>query len=159
MKIDKLVIQNFKGFKERFTVNLNSGLNIIVGDNEAGKSTIIEATNLALTGLYRGRYLKNELSQYLFNESAISEYLESLNTEEPLPPPEILIELYIDGGEEVAFLEGDLNSEGRYCSGISLSVAFNEVYKTEYEALIRAGDVKTLPLSTTIRSGKALLGK
>lgn len=146
MKIDKLVIQNFKGFKERFTVNLNSGLNIIVGDNEAGKSTIIEATNLALTGLYSGRYLKNELSQYLFNESAISEYLESLNTEEPLPPPEILIELYIDGGEEVAFLEGDLNSEGRYCSGISLSVAFNEVYKTEYEALIRAGDVKTLPI-------------
>ena len=72
MQIEKLVIQNFKGFKERFTVNLNSGLNIIVGDNEAGKSTIIEAINLVLTGLYSGRYLKNELSQYLFNESAIS---------------------------------------------------------------------------------------
>ncbi|MBU3070210.1 AAA family ATPase [Aestuariicella sp. G3-2] len=146
MQIDKLVIQNFKGFKEHFTVNLNSGLNIIVGDNEAGKSTIIEAINLALTGLYSGRYLRNELSQYLFNESAVRDYLGSLVTDDPLPPPEILIELYIDGGDEVAFLEGDLNSDGSYCSGISLRVAFNEDYKTEYEALISSGGVKTLPI-------------
>ena len=146
MQIDQLVLKNFKSFKERFSVRLNSGVNIIVGDNEAGKSTIIEAVNLALTGLYNGRYLRNELSQYLFNASAVSEYIDSLITDEPLPPPEILIELYIGGGEEVAVLEGDLNSEGSYCSGISLKISFNEDYKTEYEALISGGDVKTLPI-------------
>lgn len=85
MLIDKIVIENFKGFKDRFTLPLNSGLNIIVGDNEAGKSTILEAINLALTGLYNGRYLRNELTQYLFNNDAVNEYLASLPTDHPLP--------------------------------------------------------------------------
>ncbi len=71
MVIDKIVIENFKGFKDWFTLPLNRGLNIIVGNNEAGKSTILEAINLALTGLYNGRYLQNELTQYLFNNEAI----------------------------------------------------------------------------------------
>lgn len=146
MQIDQLILGNFKGFKGLFSISLNPGVNIIVGDNEAGKSTIIEAINLALTGLYNGRYLRNELSQYLFNESAVSEYIASLTGDKPLPPPEIFIEIYLAEGDEVAILEGDLNSEGRYCSGISLKIAFNDDYRTEYEALISAGDVKTLPI-------------
>ena len=101
MVIDKVVIENFKGFKDRFTLSLNSGLNIIVGDNEAGKSTILEAINLALTGLYDGRYLRNELSQYLFNNEAVEEYISSLTTDKPLPPPSILIELYLEGEEDL----------------------------------------------------------
>lgn len=146
MHIDQLVLGNFKSFKGKFSIGFNSGTNIIVGDNEAGKSTIIEAINLALTGLFSGRYLRNELSQYLFNESAVSEYIASLVTDKPLPLPEILIELYLTGEDEIAFLEGDMNSEGRYCSGISLKITFNDDYKTEYEALISVGDVKTLPI-------------
>ena len=73
--------------------------NIIVGDNAAGKSTILEAINLALTGQYNGRYLRNELTQYLFNNEAVDEYLASLPTDKPLPPPGILIELYLSGEE------------------------------------------------------------
>lgn len=146
MVIDKVVIKNFKGFKNKFTINLNAGLNIIVGDNEAGKSTILEAINLALTGLYNGHYLRNKLSQYLFNESSVSEYINSLQTGPPLPPPIIFIELYISGGDEMSFLEGDYNSDKRYCSGIKLLVEFNEEYKPEYEALIKGGEVQTLPI-------------
>jgi putative ATP-dependent endonuclease of OLD family len=146
MVIDKVVIQNFKGFKDKFTLDLNSGLNIIVGDNEAGKSTILEAINLALTGLYNGRYLHNELSQYLFNESSVSEYIASLENAKSLLPPAILIELYISGGEEIAFMEGDGNSEKKPCSGICLKIEFNEDYKPVYEALIKGGDVKTIPI-------------
>ena len=37
-------------------------MNIVVGDNEAGKSTILEAVNLALTGYLNGRNIRNELS-------------------------------------------------------------------------------------------------
>lgn len=146
MVIDKVVIKNFKSFKDKFSIDLNSGLNIIVGDNEAGKSTILEAINLALTGLYNGRYLRNELTQYLFNESSVCEYIDSLKNRDPLSLPEILIELYINGGEELSFLEGDLNSDKRDSSGISLKVEFNEEYKTEYEALISGCEVKTIPI-------------
>lgn len=83
MKITKLIIENFKCFKNVFTLDLDSGLNLIVGDNEAGKSTILEAINLALTGLFNGRYLRNQLDQYLFNDESVFEYLASLQTKSP----------------------------------------------------------------------------
>lgn len=58
MRITKLLVENFKSFKERFEVEFTEGLNIVVGDNEAGKSTILEAINLALTGFYINRPLR-----------------------------------------------------------------------------------------------------
>ncbi|WP_417799193.1 ATP-dependent nuclease [Tenacibaculum sp.] len=146
MEIKKVVITNFKGFKDKFTIILNSGLNIIVGDNEAGKSTILEAINLALTGMFNGRYIRNELSQYLFNEKAVSDYIKSIKDDSPLPPPSICIELFINGKAEVAPLEGDKNSDGIGHSGISFSIEFNEIYKSSYEALLKTGDVKTIPI-------------
>ena len=54
MAIRKIKIHNFKCFRD-FETELNPGLNILVGDNEAGKSTILEAIHLALTGVYCGR--------------------------------------------------------------------------------------------------------
>jgi len=51
MNISKVHIENFKFFKGSFKVTLNNGINILVGDNEAGKSTIIEAIHLTLSGL------------------------------------------------------------------------------------------------------------
>ncbi|MBV1911748.1 MAG: AAA family ATPase [Kangiellaceae bacterium] len=145
MVIDKIVIENFKGFKERFTLPLNSGLNIIVGDNEAGKSTILEAINLALTGLYNGRYLRNELTQYLFNNEAVDEYLVSLATDQPLPPTSILIELHLSGAER-PHLHGSKHTGPTDCNGVFLKIEFDESYKPVYEELIKAGDLKTLPI-------------
>ena len=43
MAIRKVKIQNFKCFYGEFVIDLNSGLNILVGNNETGKSTILEA--------------------------------------------------------------------------------------------------------------------
>jgi AAA15 family ATPase/GTPase len=40
--IERLIIKNFKIFDE-FELILNPDLNIIVGDNEAGKSTVLVA--------------------------------------------------------------------------------------------------------------------
>jgi putative ATP-dependent endonuclease of OLD family len=147
MVIDKVVIRNFKSFKNKFTIDLNSGLNIIVGDNEAGKSTILEAINLALTGLYNGRYLRNEISQYLFNESSVNEYLASLKGKRPLPPPSILIELYISGDDIISFMQGDKNTDrNRNAIGLYLEIEFNEEYQPLYDSLIKTGEVKTIPI-------------
>lgn len=54
MFIDKVKIHNFKCYRD-FEIIFDEGLNIVVGDNEAGKSTILEAINLALTGIIRGK--------------------------------------------------------------------------------------------------------
>lgn len=65
MHIKKIIIENFKCFEGRFSLGLNSQLNILVGDNEAGKSTILEAIHMALSGWIYGRYLGAELTQNL----------------------------------------------------------------------------------------------
>jgi AAA15 family ATPase/GTPase len=67
----------------------------LVGDNEAGKSTILEAIHLALSGLFGGRYLKNELPQYVFNNAVVEDYITKLNDAGAIPiPPHILISIY-----------------------------------------------------------------
>ena len=146
MNITKVHIENFKTFKGSFKLTLNKGVNILVGDNEAGKSTIIEAIHLALTGLYNGKYLRNELSQYVFNNEVVAEYIQGLeenNVAQSLP--KILIEVFIEG-EEAAEFEGDGNSEKAKVSGFSLKIEFDENYKKEYEDLVKLGGIKTLPI-------------
>ncbi len=69
MYIDKIIIENFKCFKGQFPLKLNKGLNILVGDNETGKSTILEAIHLVLSGLLNGKYIKLKLTQDLFNNT------------------------------------------------------------------------------------------
>lgn len=73
--IDRIKICNFKTYRGIFELKLNKGLNILLGNNETGKSTILEAVHLALTGIYGGRNIRNELSQYLFNREVIVEYI------------------------------------------------------------------------------------
>jgi putative ATP-dependent endonuclease of OLD family len=53
----KVKITNFISCEETFTLALNDGLNVIVSAKESGKTTILEAIHLALTGLLRGRLL------------------------------------------------------------------------------------------------------
>jgi putative ATP-dependent endonuclease of OLD family len=110
MNIEKVNIENYKCFRGKFSVEFNPGVNIFVGDNETGKSTILEAINLALTGTLNGRYLKNELSQYLFNHKVVSEYLCEVKKNIYNQLPQIVIEVFFSG-EGSPLLEGNGNSE------------------------------------------------
>ncbi len=145
MKIDRIKIVNFKCFKGEFNLGLNDGLNVLVGDNESGKSTILEAIHLALTGLFNGRYLKNELTQYLFNNEVVAAYIKNIADGNTSIPPFILIEVFIEG-DDLARLEGNGNSEKNNACGISLKIAFDEKHQPEYEQLIQSGNIKTLPV-------------
>jgi putative ATP-dependent endonuclease of OLD family len=51
MKITQLKIQNFKGFNGDNTFNISSGLVFLVGENNTGKTTILEAINFLKSGL------------------------------------------------------------------------------------------------------------
>lgn len=48
MFISEIVIDGYKNCKEKSTITFNQGLNILVGENAAGKSTIINAIRLIL---------------------------------------------------------------------------------------------------------------
>ena len=147
--ITHLHIENYRCFR-LFDMDFEKESNIIVGDNEAGKSTIVEAINLCLSGLIHGRYLKNELTEYLFNYSCVQEYLESVKNNHSQIPPYILIELYIDSDEEnpdLEVLRGTGNSLGVAKTGVSLKIEFDDKYQThsEYEALVKNG-ITNIPI-------------
>jgi putative ATP-dependent endonuclease of OLD family len=146
MHIHKVIIENFKCFKGVFKLPLNPGINILVGNNEAGKSTILEAVHLALTGLLHGRYLKNELTQYIFNSDVVATYISELETKgKNAVLPHILIEV-IMSGDGLAEFEGDGNNERSKQSGIALKIKFDDSYQDEYEKLVQNGGIKTLPI-------------
>jgi len=76
----------FRGFDLTFS----SGINILVGSNDTGKSTLIEAINLGLTGRVHGRALAQELSPYFINRDATQEYVEQLKSGGTPPPPTMI---------------------------------------------------------------------
>jgi putative ATP-dependent endonuclease of OLD family len=53
--IERVVIRGYRCFK-LLDFEPNARLNIVVGDNAAGKSTLLEAIGLALTGRSNGRW-------------------------------------------------------------------------------------------------------
>lgn len=53
--MDRLKSITIKGFKkfQSFNMNFNEHLNILVGENESGKSTLLEAIKVVLNQQYR----------------------------------------------------------------------------------------------------------
>lgn len=51
MRIDRIQIENFKNFK-KLEVNFEKGVNLFVGANGSGKTSILEAINVALGGFF-----------------------------------------------------------------------------------------------------------
>lgn len=141
MHISKIVIRNFKCFRSDFELDFNNGMNVLVGDNDSGKSTILEAMNLALSGVFHGRFLRNDLSEHVFNREAVEAYV----ADPKIGPPELLIELYFDG-EGVDEYKGNGNSlKDQDAAGIVFSVRLDEQYRDEYAEFVKGG-VTGLPI-------------
>ena len=144
--ISRIIIHNYKIFKD-FTLELSNDCNILVGDNEAGKSTILEAINLALSKKLNGRFLENELSPYLFNTEIVKVYLHELNEGRNPTLPESSIELYFDEVEDLASFRGSNNSLHENCIGIRLTISFDDDYAEEYEKLLEdRAQIKLIPI-------------
>ncbi len=145
MHLERVIIKNFKTLHE-FEISLNKELNIIVGDNEAGKSTLLEAINLILTGQLNGRNINYEISPFLFSKIVVDEYLVKLKSGEHPELPVIIIEAYIHNEPEFARLKGVNNSKNEDTQGVCLKVEFNEDYKEEYSKYIsEPSKITTLP--------------
>jgi ABC-type cobalamin/Fe3+-siderophores transport system ATPase subunit len=134
--IRKVVIQNFRLFEE-LTVDLNPGLNILVGNNEAGKSTLLEAINLALTARIGRNHISTELSEHLINLNARSAYLAAIKRGECPTPPAVLIEVYLEESKDTASLKGTNNSLRQDCPGICVRICFDDAYQSEYAEFLK----------------------
>lgn len=146
MHITKVVIKNYRCLRACTTI-LNDKLNVIVGNNECGKSTLLEAIHLALSGQLNGRPLVTELHPHLFNRVAVREYIAALQAGKVAPPPAILIELYFAEIPELANCKGTNNSLKENTPGVKLIVEFNKDYNAEYSSYVADPKlIRTVPI-------------
>lgn len=118
--ISKIKLKNFKRF-ETFTVEFDKDLNVLIGDNEAGKSSIITAIDLVMSG---SRSKVETLGiECLFNHEIIEGFLNSNKEYQDLP--ELFVELYLSEGQDPE-LNGKNNSDGLTCDGLRLSLEPND---------------------------------
>ncbi|MFQ5779158.1 MAG: ATP-dependent endonuclease [Nitrospiria bacterium] len=138
MHIKKIIIEGFKAFRT-FELQLNKHLNIIVGDNETGKTTLLEAINLVLSSQLDGRNIQYELNPYIFNSGMVKGYLADFNNGKNASPPHILIEVYFDDDQSSGLtkLKGTNNSAGEDCPGLYLKVELNEDFTDHFLEYIR----------------------
>lgn len=137
--IKKLRVQNFKKFTGE-TFDFNDDINILVGDNESGKSSVLEAIELCLNCCHRGKPLSPEVMAELFNTDCIATYVGGDLSQTSLP--ELLVEAYLDGNCEI---QGTNNTDGANTQGIFIKLSFNPEMAPYYAAFISVGNVLTVP--------------
>ena len=112
--IQKIKLQNFKRFKS-LAIEFAPDINILIGDNESGKSSILSAINLVLSGS-KGK-IENVGLESLFNSDVISDYLKTDKAYENLPV--LFIEVFLNE-QNNPDLNGNCNSDKRICDGLRL---------------------------------------
>ena len=132
--IKKIKIQGYRIYNQ-FELKPNQKLNLIVGANESGKSTLMEALTLALTGRVNGRRASEELNPYWFNTAMVEAFVQKRNNGDMVAFPEIRIELFLEARDDLQQLCGAINSEipTMACPGISMRVLPNPEYTGELE--------------------------
>jgi len=119
--LTKIHVQNYR-YYERYALDFNKGLNILVGDNDSGKSTLLEAIGLALTGRVAGRTFATELSPFHFNSVAVAAYCDALRAKQEAVAPEIVIDLFMEKNDDTAKLQGTNNVLGEDSPGVRVRV-------------------------------------
>lgn len=123
----------------------SAGLNIVVGGNEAGKSTLLEAIALGLTGRVNGRWAEEELNPYWFNQELVADYFAAHQAGQDPEPPEILIEVYLSPtDEEVHLLRGVYNSRTEDSPGVRLHIKPSADYAVELADYLSSPDLPNI---------------
>lgn len=140
-RIKSLRIQGFKKFDKLF-IEFNNHLNVIVGGNEAGKSTILEAIQILINQNYRNTD-KSALKD-LFNRDSVEHFLNDPSIESL---PQILIEAELDLEELNANNNIFFGADSRLYDtktdrfGIRFSCCFDESCLPLIEQSIKEGEI------------------
>lgn len=86
MKISKIRVQNYKLLKD-VCVEINQDINIFVGENDAGKSTLLEVISIITSGKLNGYAFSKQIKDNMFNMDVRNAYTASLKEKIPSPPP------------------------------------------------------------------------
>ncbi|MCO7577575.1 MULTISPECIES: AAA family ATPase [Pseudomonas chlororaphis group] len=149
--ITRIHIRGYRIYKD-FNLFPNPKMNILVGGNDAGKSTLMEAVSLALNGRIGGRSVLEELNPHWFNTELVQEFVAQRTAGKKPALPEILIELYLRDDDELQVLCGAVNTAvpTHACPGVFLRIFPNEEYQDMLDDWLKA------PIESFIKKGTAL---
>jgi putative ATP-dependent endonuclease of the OLD family len=154
--ITRVIVSNYRCLKWA-DVPLNAGLNVIVGNNECGKSTLLEAIHLTLSGQLNGRPIQSELHPHLFNSDVVVDYIKALTEKTPVTPPTVSIELYFHDDPSLTKLKGIINARKENLPGVLLSIEFNPEFNEEYAAYVANPSImRTVPVEYYIVRWRSL---
>lgn len=128
--IEKLKVRNYKRFKSS-TIYFNNSMNVLIGDNESGKSSILQAIDIVVSGS-KSKVEKIGLES-LFNTNVIENFMSG--NKEIADLPTLFIELYLNEQNNHR-LNGLNNLEGADCDGLRLVCKPNDDYSEEVKEIL-----------------------
>lgn len=141
MYINAVCIRGFKKYID-YNVKFKEHLNILIGENEAGKSTILEAIEVVLNQKY---FLSNQSANVLFFSKENIKYFETNKTIESLP--KIEIDLFFKCNDvqnpTMGKFWGEHNRWNIGHFGIHFEYKFDEAYSDEFQDF---GDHPIIPI-------------
>ncbi len=132
--IRKLKLLNFKRFKQ-LEVEFNSEINTIIGDNEAGKSSILQAIEYVASG--SRNKIENIGIESLLNKDSITEFFTAGKSFENLPEIHVEVFLSDDSNPDIV---GKHNSDNAPVSGLHMICQPNEELITEINQVLAEPD-------------------
>ncbi len=134
MYIKKIKLHNYRRFKD-LEIPFKEGRNILVGDNESGKSSVLEAIDLTARGSrHRVEIIGIET---LFNVDVIREFM--AGDKQLANLPELFVELYLGNTAEEG-LDGNLNSDGNVAYGIRMLFEPDILLSRQTQAVLQSAD-------------------
>lgn len=128
--VKSLVVENFRKFS-RFEIAFDEQRSLIVGDNESGKSSLLLALDLVLSGS-RSRVESIGIDS-LFNDSCITEFLAGPREYHKLP--ELVVEAWLSP-QPTENLNGKINSKDLLADGVRLQCIPNEDWSADIRQLL-----------------------
>lgn len=135
--IERISLHNFKRFRT-LDIALSSGTNILIGDNDSGKSTILLAIELTLGG-NNNRVESIGLDSLISRESVAEFYAQPAQNQTFENLPRSYVEIYLNDHGNMD-LEGRNNSKDENCHGLFLELAPREDLKDLFDEILGKPD-------------------
>ena len=149
MKIKKLRIINYKLFND-VIIEMNDDVNIFVGENDSGKTTILEALTMVLTGRVNGGSLLSRFNLDWFNLEARNKFKDDIANGNTPEPPLIAIEAYLSDITEDEVLikkfKGGNNSLREDVEGVKVECIFDNQYSSAYKQHLAEKKISDIPI-------------